>query len=77
MKVREYQVLGSQTLAELRDVLPCVSDRLSDGASHSSGFFFIEKVFYNDLRQPDNVDYSAYGVPREPCRVPWTSRGRC
>ena len=58
MKMREFLVLGSQTLAELRDRLPCVTDRLLDGSTRRSGYFFIEKVFYNDTRAPDSIDYS-------------------
>ncbi|XP_046373697.2 snRNA-activating protein complex subunit 3-like [Haliotis rufescens] len=68
-----YLVLGSHRLSELRDVIRCSNDYAVSG-DHSahpdvtqftyakdiykSGFFFIEGTFYNDLRYPDNRDYS-------------------
>ncbi|XP_076381035.1 proximal sequence element A Pbp49 isoform X2 [Megalopta genalis] len=66
-------VLGSQTLADLRDKISCVSDyTISKECSedlknaigpmakdvYKSGFFFIEDTFYNDTRCPENIDYS-------------------
>ena len=60
VKLREFLVLGSQTLAELRDCLHCATDRLLDGPTRHSGYFLIEKVFYNDMRRPENLDYSVY-----------------
>ena len=62
MKMREFLVLGSQTLAELRDKLPCITDKVLDGPMRHSGYFFIDNVFYNDLRKPENLDYSLYAV---------------
>ncbi|KAK9298466.1 hypothetical protein QLX08_008244 [Tetragonisca angustula] len=66
-------VLGSQTLAHLRDKILCVADySISKECSNNldnamgpmakdvykSGFFFIEDTFYNDMRCSTNVDYS-------------------
>jgi snRNA-activating protein complex subunit 3 len=58
-KTQAYRVLGSQTLTALRDCLYCLSDHILEGPQHKSGFFFIEGTFYNDMRFPDNIDYSA------------------
>lgn len=66
-------ILGSQTLAHLRDKISCVADySISKECSNNldnalgsmakdvykSGFFFIEDTFYNDTRCSTNVDYS-------------------
>ncbi|XP_043670275.1 snRNA-activating protein complex subunit 3 [Vespula pensylvanica] len=66
-------MLGKQTLAELRDKIKCLSDlsipvETSDNPNQSfqplakdvykSGFFYIEDTFYNDFRDPANIDYS-------------------
>ncbi|XP_003398260.2 snRNA-activating protein complex subunit 3 [Bombus terrestris] len=66
-------VLGSQTLAQLRDKISCIADySISRECSNNldnaigpmakdvykSGFFFIEDTFYNDMRCPTNIDYS-------------------
>ncbi|XP_078039360.1 proximal sequence element A Pbp49 [Augochlora pura] len=66
-------VLGSQTLAHLRDKISCITDNTisketSDDLENAigpmakdvykSGFFFIEDTFYNDTRCPENIDYS-------------------
>ncbi|XP_076662388.1 proximal sequence element A Pbp49 isoform X2 [Halictus rubicundus] len=66
-------VLGSQTLAHLRDKISCIADcTISKECSedlknaigpmakdvYKSGFFFIEDTFYNDSRCPKNTDYS-------------------
>ncbi|XP_034189939.1 proximal sequence element A Pbp49 [Osmia lignaria lignaria] len=66
-------ILGSQTLADLRDKISCMSDytvsrecseNLNNAVGpmakdvYKSGFFFIEDTFYNDTRCPANVDYS-------------------
>lgn len=66
-------VLGSQTLAHLRDKISCMADysivkecsKNLDNAIgpmakdvYKSGFFFIEDTFYNDTRHPSNIDYS-------------------
>ncbi|XP_043786819.1 snRNA-activating protein complex subunit 3 [Apis laboriosa] len=67
-------VLGSQTLAQLRDKISCIADySISKECSenldnavgpmakeyYKSGFFFIEDTFYNDMRCSTNIDYSA------------------
>ncbi|XP_037033559.1 snRNA-activating protein complex subunit 3 [Bradysia coprophila] len=67
---QSFLVLGSQTLAELRDRLHCDSkfaplydisenpDKPDESeASFDHGFFFIGDTFYNDTRQP-TIDYS-------------------
>ncbi|XP_076281531.1 proximal sequence element A Pbp49 isoform X2 [Lasioglossum baleicum] len=66
-------VLGSQTLAHLRDKISCIADcTISKECSedldnaigpmakdvYKSGFFFIEDTFYNDSRCSQNIDYS-------------------
>ncbi|CAL7943083.1 unnamed protein product [Xylocopa violacea] len=68
-----FAVLGSQTLAQLRDKISCIADHsISKECSenldnaigpmakdvYKSGFFFIEDTFYNDTRDPANIDYS-------------------
>jgi snRNA-activating protein complex subunit 3 len=66
---QEFLVLGSQLLTDLRDKIFCVSNYgpfrdVSDNleaefkTSGDPGFFFIHDTFYNDLRNPDNLDYS-------------------
>ncbi|XP_051156337.1 snRNA-activating protein complex subunit 3 [Leptopilina boulardi] len=66
-------ILGSQTLADVRDKISCLCDLsiatdvskkpvLKAGPSakevYKSGFFFIEGTFYNDMRGPENKDNS-------------------
>ena len=66
-------ILGSQTLADLRDKISCISDlSISTDVSekpkitpkpsakeiYKSGFFYIEGTFYNDMRDPSNKDNS-------------------
>ncbi|KAI1301914.1 snRNA-activating protein complex subunit 3 [Halotydeus destructor] len=70
---QEILVLSSQYLSELKDTLQCVSDIATPGdcsqnpdivgqvtASdiYKSSCFFINDCFYNDRRNPDNIDYS-------------------
>ncbi|KFM57613.1 snRNA-activating protein complex subunit 3, partial [Stegodyphus mimosarum] len=70
---QEFLVLGSQYLTELRDKIDCISDRVIPGdfSEHpdlepdvtckdlyKSGFFYIDGVFYNDMRDSDCRDYS-------------------
>ncbi|KAJ2888412.1 hypothetical protein FB639_000660 [Coemansia asiatica] len=67
-KMEEYQVLGSQSLTVLRDAFYCISDFLVSHRDEtientkdkkvSSGYFFIENTFYNDMRSPNATDYS-------------------
>ncbi|KAI1887471.1 hypothetical protein AGOR_G00190640 [Albula goreensis] len=62
------QVLGSQKLTELRDAICCVSDLQVSGEfsntpdiapdfiskdHYKSAFFYLEGIFYNDMRYPD------------------------
>eukprot|EP00884_Botryococcus_braunii_P004191 jgi/Botrbrau1/13773/Bobra.0056s0028.1 len=60
--MQKLVVLGSQKLWELRDVITCPSDEKLNSArlrmSRPSAFFYIEGVFYNDMRHPDAIDIS-------------------
>ncbi|XP_022142620.1 snRNA-activating protein complex subunit [Momordica charantia] len=60
VKTQEFLAHGRQTLAELKDKLYCLTDKLmvKAGQQDSSGYFLIEDVFCNDLRDPSAVDYS-------------------
>jgi hypothetical protein len=62
--LQEYLVLGSQYLSDLRDKLECTIDSTTqsmlDGVTSNSGYFFIENVFYNDMRASGAIDYSSY-----------------
>ncbi|ELU01560.1 hypothetical protein CAPTEDRAFT_224102 [Capitella teleta] len=66
-------VLASQKLTALKDVITCIADEMIVGeysdipeADHTikakemfkSSYFFIENVFYNDMRDPLCKDYS-------------------
>lgn len=69
---QEYQVLGSNFLTELRDKFYCQCNfgpfkDISDDPHNipertpqtpDPGFFFIHDTFYNDTRNPANLDYS-------------------
>ena len=70
---QEIWLLGHHTLADIREKIWCPTDLNVVGAQqvdtvtqpairacdvYKSGFFFIEGTFYNDLRDPDSVDYS-------------------
>ncbi|XP_013406021.1 snRNA-activating protein complex subunit 3 isoform X2 [Lingula anatina] len=70
---QEFQVIGSNTLTDLRDKYSCVADFSVPGEFSEdpdmpqdnrakdlfkSGFFFIEGTFYNDMRYDDCRDYS-------------------
>jgi snRNA-activating protein complex subunit 3 len=57
-KSQEYLVLGSQYLSTLKDRIYCLNDHILNGQNIKSGYFFIENTFYNDTRQPNNMDYS-------------------
>ncbi|CAL0311493.1 unnamed protein product [Lupinus luteus] len=60
VKTQELLVLGGQTLCDLRDKIYCSMDNVMVKAGHNdpSGYFLIEDVFYNDLRDPSAIDYS-------------------
>ncbi|OVA19697.1 snRNA-activating protein complex [Macleaya cordata] len=60
VKTQEFLVLGRQTLTELRDQIYCLTDQLMQKAEQCdpSGYFLIEDMFCNDLRDPSAVDYS-------------------
>ncbi|XP_032667562.1 snRNA-activating protein complex subunit 3 isoform X2 [Odontomachus brunneus] len=66
-------ILGCQYLTDLREKIMCISDlsiatEVSKNPNqqskfmakdvYKSGFFFIEDTFYNDMRDPNNKDYS-------------------
>jgi len=70
---QEIWLLGHHTLADIREKIWCPTDLNVVGAQqvdtvsqpairacdvYKSGFFFIEGTFYNDMRDPDNIDYS-------------------
>ena len=72
-EAQEWDVLGSQQLTELRDVIGCLNDYCVPGEYsenleltpdirmkdvYKSGFFFFEGIFYVDMRDPGNRDYS-------------------
>ncbi|GAM21055.1 hypothetical protein SAMD00019534_042300 [Acytostelium subglobosum LB1] len=57
-KQQEIVVLGSQKLTELKDKLYCMRDQILDGKTRKSSYFFINGVFYDDMRDPSNLRYS-------------------
>jgi len=57
-KTQEFLVLGSQSLFELRDCFYCLNDHILENAISKSGCFFIENVFYDDMRDPEAIHYS-------------------
>ncbi|KAJ1930293.1 hypothetical protein IWQ60_000405 [Tieghemiomyces parasiticus] len=67
-KMQELLVLGRQPLTVLRDSLFCMSDFLAHSGrianpntlakKTSASYFFIEKTFYVDDRDPEAADYS-------------------
>uniref|UniRef100_A0A2P2MAR0 Uncharacterized protein MANES_08G015000 n=1 Tax=Rhizophora mucronata TaxID=61149 RepID=A0A2P2MAR0_RHIMU len=60
IKSQEFLVLGRQLLTEMRDKIYCVTDQVMQraGQHDPSGYFLLEDVFYNDLRDPSAIDYS-------------------
>ncbi|XP_010244822.1 PREDICTED: snRNA-activating protein complex subunit [Nelumbo nucifera] len=60
VKTQEFLVLGRQTLTELRDNIYCLTDQWMQktGQHDSSGYFLIEDIFCNDLRDPSAINYS-------------------
>lgn len=82
---QEFYVIGSQTLAELRDKIYCPCDAgpffdISENPHEpeekrspeeaNPGFFFIHDTFYNDMRNDDNMDYSEVILK-------WAERQKC
>ncbi|KAL1208441.1 snRNA-activating protein complex subunit [Cardamine amara subsp. amara] len=59
-KTQEILVLGSQILTALKDKIHCVTDQVMKkaGTYDPSGYFLIEDVFHNDLRNPSATDCS-------------------
>ncbi|KVI00109.1 hypothetical protein Ccrd_021648 [Cynara cardunculus var. scolymus] len=60
VKTQEILVLGQQLLTELRDKIYCLTDEIMklSNKNDPSGYFLIEDIFYNDLREADAIDYS-------------------
>ncbi|KAL7245461.1 hypothetical protein ACSBR2_000735 [Camellia fascicularis] len=60
VKTQELLVLGRQPLMELRDKIYCLTDQVihKAGEHEPSGYFLIEDVFCNDLRDSKARDYS-------------------
>ncbi|XP_057490973.1 snRNA-activating protein complex subunit-like [Actinidia eriantha] len=60
VKAQEMLVLGCQFLTELRDKIYCVTDQVMKKAGQydPSGYFLIENVFCNDLKDSKAIDYS-------------------
>eukprot|EP01091_Cochliopodium_minus_P016418 TRINITY_DN6141_c0_g1_i1.p1 TRINITY_DN6141_c0_g1~~TRINITY_DN6141_c0_g1_i1.p1 ORF type:complete len:386 (-),score=109.24 TRINITY_DN6141_c0_g1_i1:91-1137(-) len=54
----EFIILGSQYLTVLKDHIYCLHDVNEERCHRKSGYFFIENVFYNDMRNVNNIDYS-------------------
>mmetsp|Transcript_60725 Transcript_60725/g.131618 ORF Transcript_60725/g.131618 Transcript_60725/m.131618 type:complete len:490 (+) Transcript_60725:79-1548(+) len=58
-KEQEYDILATQTLAELRDSFHFASDWMFDGPTRmKSAVFFIDGIFYADRRHETALDYS-------------------
>uniref|UniRef100_A0A7N0UJD0 snRNA-activating protein complex subunit n=1 Tax=Kalanchoe fedtschenkoi TaxID=63787 RepID=A0A7N0UJD0_KALFE len=59
-KTQEFLVLGRQTLTDLRDHIYCLTDQVMEktGQYSPSGYFLIEDVFFNDMRDQYATDYS-------------------
>ena len=58
-KQQEYDVLGSQSLHDLRDAFYFASDYEYDGPTRlESACMFIDGIFYSDLRSERSVDYA-------------------
>ncbi|BBN00664.1 snRNA-activating protein complex subunit 3 [Marchantia polymorpha subsp. ruderalis] len=60
LKAQEFVVIGSQPLTALKDRIYCLTDTVAEKANINlpSSYFFIEDVFYNDMRHPKALDYS-------------------
>ena len=63
-KDQEYDILSTQTLQDLRDAIYFVDDWTYDGPSRlDSACFFIDGVFYSDMRLESAIDYAASLIP--------------
>ncbi|XP_076916202.1 snRNA-activating protein complex subunit-like isoform X1 [Bidens hawaiensis] len=60
VKTQEIFVLGQQLLTALRDKLYCLTDAIMKQSNKHdpSGYFLIEDIFYNDMREASATDYS-------------------
>ncbi|XP_006307426.2 snRNA-activating protein complex subunit isoform X1 [Capsella rubella] len=60
VKTQEILVLGRQKLTELKDKIHCLTDQVMKmaGEYNPSGYFLIEDVFHNDLRNLSGTDFS-------------------
>ncbi|EDV21098.1 uncharacterized protein TRIADDRAFT_30987, partial [Trichoplax adhaerens] len=84
-------VIGSQSLSELRDKIECFSDEVVTTECSSnpdmvsseprateistSAFFFIENVFYNDMRHLLCKDYSKIIIDWAKKNSEWVDKG--
>ena len=60
-KSMEFKFLSNQLLTSIRDCITCPSDYIRDSETNQylfSGYFFIENIFYDDKRKPENKQYS-------------------
>jgi len=57
---QEFIVLGTQTLADLKDKIYCLKDKIAEGDQRPSSFFFINNTFYNDTRSENCKVYSRW-----------------
>eukprot|EP00002_Diphylleia_rotans_P006431 TRINITY_DN1580_c0_g1_i13.p1 TRINITY_DN1580_c0_g1~~TRINITY_DN1580_c0_g1_i13.p1 ORF type:complete len:229 (-),score=44.32 TRINITY_DN1580_c0_g1_i13:715-1401(-) len=61
LKLQDFYVLGSQFLYELRDRISCLSDELPpEHVRCPASFFFIENIFYDDVRHPSSSEHSGF-----------------
>lgn len=56
------EVLGSQTLADLRDLFYCINDIRPNAQPGRSATMFVEGMFLDDMRHPQSSSLSKYGV---------------
>lgn len=59
--LEQFLCLGTQSLAELRDVITCDTDRIRQEIDEAvpSAYFYFEGVFFADLRREDAEDTTA------------------
>ncbi|EDL46051.1 hypothetical protein, conserved [Plasmodium vivax] len=59
IKIAEYEILSSQTLADLTDVFFCFDSSNYGLPQFEGSVYYIDGVLYPDLRSPSALDYSA------------------
>eukprot|EP00301_Raphidiophrys_heterophryoidea_P012303 c18738_g1_i1.p1 GENE.c18738_g1_i1~~c18738_g1_i1.p1 ORF type:complete len:342 (-),score=67.44 c18738_g1_i1:167-1192(-) len=57
-KTQEFLIVGTQTLANIRDRIYCLEDIILCGPETPSAYFLIEGTFYSDTREAKAIDYS-------------------